>query len=394
MYARSLARTWFCSPEMRTASAWRLLLPAVLCCCMGGAAGEGWRCRFPAVFNFSDSNSDTGGFWAAFPAQPPPFGVTYFGRPAGRTSDGRLVVDFIAQAMGLPLLSPYLQSVGSDFRQGANFATLASTALLPNTSLFVTGISPFSLAIQLRQMKELSNRAIASGSSTAIGQLPPPGVLRDSLYTIDIGQNDFTSNLASQGIERVKQTLPSIISQISETIQDLHSIGARKFMVFNMAPIGCYPAFLVELPPTSNDLDEYGCMTSYNTAVVYYNELLNNSLAEVRKTLQNASIMYVNKYSVVLELFRHPEDHGLKYGTKACCGYGGGAYNFDPDLYCGTSKIVKGNIASATTCGDPQNFVSWDGIHATEAANIIIASAVMSGYYSYPPFDLSKLCQP
>ncbi|XP_037462042.1 GDSL esterase/lipase At4g01130-like [Triticum dicoccoides] len=210
-------------------------------CCIGGTAGEGWRCRFPAVFNLGDSNSDTGGFWAAFPAQPPPFGVTYF---------GRLVIDFITQAMGLPLLSPYLQSVGSDF------ATLASTALPPNTS-------PFSLAIQLRQMKELSSRAIASDDAS--GQLPPPGVLRDSLYTIDIGQNDFTSNLASQGIERIKRTLPSSVSS---------------------------------------------------------------------------------------------------------------------------------NIASATACGDPQNYVSWDGIHATEAANNIIASAVMSGAFSYPPSGLSKLCQP
>ncbi|KAI4976976.1 hypothetical protein ZWY2020_050583 [Hordeum vulgare] len=376
---------------MRIASAWQLLLPVALCC-FGGAAGEGWRCRFPAVFNFGDSNSDTGGFWAAFPAQPPPFGVTYFGRPAGRASDGRLVIDFIAQAMGLPLLSPYLRSVGSDFRHGANFATLASTALLPNTSLFVTGVSPFSLAIQLRQMKELSNRTIASRGTS--DQLPPPDVFGDSLYTIDIGQNDFTSNLGSQGIESVKQTLPSIVSQISGAVQDLYSIGARNFMVFNMAPIGCYPAFLVELPHGSDDLDEYGCMTSYNSAVVYYNELLNSTLAEDRNMLQDASIVLVDKYSAMLELFQHPEDHGLEYGTKACCGYGGGAYNFNPDLYCGTSKIVKGNVASATACGDPQNYVSWDGIHATEAANNIIASAVMSGSYSYPPSDLSKLCQP
>ena len=68
--------------------------------------------------------------------------------------------------MGLPLLSPYLQSVGSDFRHGANFATLASTALLPNTSVFVTGISPFSLTIQLRQMKEFRDRVISSGGSS------------------------------------------------------------------------------------------------------------------------------------------------------------------------------------------------------------------------------------
>lgn len=63
-----------------------------------------------------------------------------------------------AQALGLPFLSPYLQSIGSDYRHGANFATLASTVLLPNTSLFVTGISPFSLAIQLNQIKEFKVR--------------------------------------------------------------------------------------------------------------------------------------------------------------------------------------------------------------------------------------------
>lgn len=72
--------------------------------------------------------------------------------------------------MGLPLLSPYLQSIGSDFRRGANFATLASTALLPNTSVFVTGISPFSLAIQLNQMKELRDRAISSDGNNGMAK--------------------------------------------------------------------------------------------------------------------------------------------------------------------------------------------------------------------------------
>jgi len=63
-----------------------------------------------------------------------------------------------AQAIGIPFLSPYLQSIGSDYKHGANYATLASTVLLPNTSLFVTGISPFSLAIQLNQMKQFATK--------------------------------------------------------------------------------------------------------------------------------------------------------------------------------------------------------------------------------------------
>ncbi|CAK9139330.1 unnamed protein product [Ilex paraguariensis] len=123
---------------------------------------SGGKCNFEGIFNFGDSNSDTGGFFAAFPPLKPPYGMTYFKKPAGRLSDGRLVIDFLgnlkSEALGLSFLSSYLQTIGSYYRHGANFATAASTVLLPNTSLFVTGISPFSLAIQLSQMKQFKGQ--------------------------------------------------------------------------------------------------------------------------------------------------------------------------------------------------------------------------------------------
>lgn len=52
-------------------------------------------CVFHAIYNFGDSNSDTGGISAAFLPIPPPNGQDFFRRPAGRVSDGRLIVDFI-----------------------------------------------------------------------------------------------------------------------------------------------------------------------------------------------------------------------------------------------------------------------------------------------------------
>jgi hypothetical protein len=82
-----------------------------------------------------------------------------------------VVLHLAAEALGLPFISPYLQSIGSDYRHGANYATLASTVLLPNTSLFVTGISPFSLAIQLNQMKEFKTKVDElHGSSDKTGK--------------------------------------------------------------------------------------------------------------------------------------------------------------------------------------------------------------------------------
>ncbi|CAJ1942919.1 unnamed protein product [Sphenostylis stenocarpa] len=348
------------------------------------------KCDFEAIFNFGDSNSDTGGFWAAFPAQSGPFGMTYFKKPVGRATDGRLIVDFLAQALGLPFLSPYLQSIGSDYTHGANYATLASTVLLPNTSLFVTGISPFSLAIQLNQMKQFKtkvNEVHEQGS-----KLPSPDIFGKSLYTFYIGQNDFTSNLAAIGIGGVQQYLPQVVSQIAATIKELYNLGGRTFLVLNLAPVGCYPSFLVELPHNSSDIDEFGCLVSYNDAVVKYNNMLKESLRQTRESLSDASVIYVDTHAVLLDLFQHPTSHGLKYGTRACCGYGGSDYNFNPKVYCGNSRVINGSKVTATACDDPYNYVSWDGVHATEAANKLTTFAILNGSYSDPPFPFQEHC--
>ncbi|XWS76928.1 hypothetical protein CRYUN_Cryun01aG0219200 [Craigia yunnanensis] len=272
---------------------------------------EDSKCEFKAIFNFGDSNSDTGGFWAAFPAQSGPFGMTYFKKPSGRATDGRLIVDFLAEALGLPFISPYLQSTGSDFRHGANYATLASTVLLPNTSLFVTGISPFSLAIQLNQMKQFKAKVAEfhSGDKKGSTKLPSPDIFGKSLYTFYIGQNDFTSNLKAIGIEGVKQYLPQVISQIAGTVKELYGLGGRTFFVLNLAPVGCYPAFLVQLPHKTSDLDKFGCLISYNKAVIDYNKMLKEALSQTRRSLPNASLIYVDTHAVLLELFQHPTSH-------------------------------------------------------------------------------------
>ncbi|XP_021850789.1 GDSL esterase/lipase At4g01130 isoform X2 [Spinacia oleracea] len=344
------------------------------------------KCEIKGIFNFGDSNTDTGGFFAAFPSERGPFGMTFFKKPVGRASDGRVIVDFLA--IGIPFVSPYLKAIGADFRHGANFATAASTVRLPNTSLFVTGVSPFSLAIQLNQLKELQSKVHDNVSTP----LPSVSTFGKALYTFYIGQNDFTGNLAYIGISGVKQYLPQVISQIASAIKEVYGIGGRTFWVLNLAPIGCYPAFLVELPHESSDIDEFGCMISYNNAVRDYNEMLKKAIQQTRAVLPDASIIYVDTHSVLLDLFQHPTSYGLKYGTRACCGQGGGNYNFNPQVFCGNTKLINGSTLTATACEDPSKYVSWDGIHATEAANKIVTLAILNGSKFDPPFLLHRVC--
>lgn len=140
---------------------------------------------FPTFFNFGDSNSDTGGLAAgiAFPVGPPN-GQTYFLEPSGRFCDGRLIIDFLSNvssiyrhvktmlkqnlicslnisaavdAMDLPFLNPYLDSVGApNFQKGCNFATGGSTILPANAA----SISPFSLGIQVAQFVKFKARVL------------------------------------------------------------------------------------------------------------------------------------------------------------------------------------------------------------------------------------------
>ncbi|XP_051145269.1 GDSL esterase/lipase At4g01130-like [Andrographis paniculata] len=350
------------------------------------------KCAFEAIFNFGDSNSDTGGFAAAFPSIPPPHGMTFFGTPAGRYTDGRLPIDFLAQALGLPFVCPYLQSIGSNFKHGANFATSASPVLQPDMSVFASTVSPspFYLRVQINQMKEFKNKVECKPRAS---NLPNPKIFGRALYTINIGHNDVVHKFASDGPGGVKQIEPQLTSEIANAVKELYSIGGRTFFVQNLNPMGCYAASLALINHDPSDVDKAGCMVSLNNAVQEFNSALKDTLEQTRQELKDANIIYVDTHSVLLELYQNPTSHGFKHGITACCGYGGGPTNFHPDVFCGDSKEIDGKTVSATACGDPEKYVSWDGIHFSEAANKIVADTVVAGTNFDPPFNLNQYCE-
>nr|CAB3494812.1 unnamed protein product [Digitaria exilis] len=92
--------------------------------------------RFARVFSFGDSLTDTGNALHILGDRAtisrPPYGETFFGHPSGRASDGRIMIDFIAEALGVPQPTRYLDGkTAEDFRRGVNFAVGGGTALDP-----------------------------------------------------------------------------------------------------------------------------------------------------------------------------------------------------------------------------------------------------------------------
>ncbi|MFQ6628594.1 hypothetical protein Gotur_008123, partial [Gossypium turneri] len=179
-------------------------------------------CDFPAVFNLGDSNSDTGGYASAFTPPTSPYGDTYFHMPARRFSDGRLIIDFIAQAFGLPFINAYLDSVGTNFSHGINFATAASTIRLPISVIPNGAFSPFYLGFQYSQFEQFKVRSqmIRKQGGLLAGLMPKEEYFSKALYTFDIGQNDlaegFFSNLT---IQEVNASIPDIINKFSANIK-------------------------------------------------------------------------------------------------------------------------------------------------------------------------------
>ncbi|XP_078164212.1 GDSL esterase/lipase At1g09390-like [Carex rostrata] len=328
------------------------------------------------LFNFGESNSDNGGFVAGLGFYlGPPSGRTFFNRTTGRFSDGRLYIDFICEGLKIKFLSHYLESSGSDFTHGVNFAVAGASTVTNGT---------FPLATQVLQFLHFKNKTRElrpQGRGSLIGE----DEFRDAMYSFDIGQNDisigFTANFTYQ---QVLETLPATISRIKDAILSIIANGGRKIWIYNTGPLGCLPQTLALRKKENSTLDSVGCLADYNNAAMAFNALLDQMCHDLRSQYHNLTIVCTDMYVIKYDLFANPTKYGFEHPLMACCGHGGPPYNYRNLMTCGQP--------TATACPVGTRAVSWDGVHYTEAANEIIASKILSARYSKPSIKLSRLC--
>ncbi|KAG5251981.1 GDSL esterase/lipase [Salix suchowensis] len=307
---------------------------------------------YPAVFNFGDSNSDTGGLVAglAFPVGPPN-GETYFQQPYGRFCDGRLIIDFLMDAMGRPFLNPYLDSVGApDFQKGCNFAAGGSTILPANAA----STSPFSFGVQVAQFVRFKDRVLKLLAKDKKSQknLPLQDYFNQGLYMFDMGQNDIDGAFNSKSEDQVISSFPAILSEFEAGIKRLYTEGARNFWVHNTGPLGCLPRIIATFGTNPSKLDQLH-------ALIHITE---------------QPMFSTHNCMIFAQRFKQP--------LAACCGYGGPPLNFDRRIACGQTKVLNGSTVTGSPCNDTAEFVNWDGNHYTEAANRYVSGEILAGNYS------------
>ncbi|WOH16593.1 hypothetical protein DCAR_0936151 [Daucus carota subsp. sativus] len=348
-------------------------------------------CQFPAIYNFGDSNSDTGAVSATFGRLSLPNGQTFFGKPAGRYCDGRLIIDFVAEKLGLPYLSAYLDSIGANFRHGANFAASGSSIQPADSAILKGHVNPLSLNIQLLQFEQFKERTAelyteAKNSYHKSG-LPRPEDFSKALYTMDTGQNDLHAGITSMRVEEVQKHIPNIINEFSLNVKNLHQLGARTFWIHNTGPIGCLPFFVVNYPPKAGNSDQNGCVKSYNDLAQEFNRQLKDKISQLRTQLSDVFITYVDIYSVKYALISEAKKYGFSGPLGYCCGHYG-----DYRARCGRKSLVNGTELYGTSCEKPAEYLSWDGIHYSEAANKLVADQILDGSFSDPSIAISEAC--
>ncbi|XP_042516672.1 GDSL esterase/lipase At1g54790 [Macadamia integrifolia] len=349
--------------------------------------GDTMDFNYPAVFNFGDSNSDTGGLVAGLGEElNPPHGQTYFKKPNGRFCDGRLIIDFLMEAMDLPFLNAYLDSVGKpSFQNGCDFAAAGST-ILPATA---SSVSPFSFGIQVAQFFRFKDRVLdlLSKGKKEDKYLPAKDYFDRGLYMFDIGQNDLAGAFYSKSEDQVIASIPTILLVFEDGIKRLYDQGARMFWIHNTGPLGCLPQNIARFGNDPSKLDELGCVSSHNRAAKLFNLQLHALCQRLQGEFVDANLTYTDIFSIKSNLISNYSRYGFEQPIMACCGYGGPPLNYNSQISCGRTKTLNGTSVTAKGCDDSTEYINWDGIHYTEAANQYVSSQILTGKYSDPSFS-------
>ncbi|KAK1425373.1 hypothetical protein QVD17_20725 [Tagetes erecta] len=345
---------------------------------------------YPSIISFGDSLADTGNLKQIasvsnvdFPCGPP-YGQNFIGHATGRCSNGRLIIDFLAESLGLPLIQPYFNVNGSDgvvgMRQGVNYAVAGATAL---DSSFIEASWPehflvvnASLGVQLAWFKQ--SLSSICGNTTSLDCRNFIG--RSLILVGEIGGNDYNLPLVTgKSIEEVKSYVPLVIDTIVLAVNELIKMGARTLVIPGNFPIGCSAAFLVIYGSRMKEYDPItGCLTDLNDFAEYHNQMLQTKLNQIRKLNPDVIVIYADYYNAAMQIYHSPEEYGFTNAGLKMCYACEGAFNYT-SMTCEDERM--------TLCEEPDTYISWDGIHLTEAAYKLISKSLFQGPYTEPEFN-------
>ncbi|XP_040383568.1 GDSL esterase/lipase At2g04570-like isoform X2 [Oryza brachyantha] len=278
-----------------------ILLIAFLLC-SAATAGD-----VPAIIVFGDSTVDAGNnnyILTVAKGNFPPYGRDFDGGVAtGRFSNGRLVTDFVSEALGLPPSVPAYLDTSYTIDQLAMGVSFASGGTgLDSLTARVASVIP--LSQQLEYFKEYIERLkVAKGEDVA------DEIIAEALYVFSVGTNDFIINYFHLPLRRAAYTtaeyVAHLVGEAGAAVRAAYELGARRVIFAGLAPIGCLPSARTLNHDAPGECDE-----EQSQVAVAFNSALAEAIEKLNDELAGARVVYSDTYNVISAVLSNPSDYG------------------------------------------------------------------------------------
>ncbi|MBD2499985.1 SGNH/GDSL hydrolase family protein [Anabaena azotica FACHB-119] len=155
----------------------------------------------------------------------------------------------------------------------------------------------------------------------------------NSLYVLWAGANDYLQGVTNASIP---------VQNVTGAIASLSKVGAKKFLVGNLPDLG-------QLPATRTGANS----PSLSTLTQEHNQGLRRSLKLLSQQNSELQIVTFNANALYRDAITNPATFGFTNVSSSC-------------------------LSGSNACGNPNQFLFWDGIHPTTEAHRIIADTAFS----------------
>ncbi|KAL4286033.1 hypothetical protein S245_065546 [Arachis hypogaea] len=188
-----------------------------------------------------------------------------------------------------------------------------------------------------------------------------PAVITFGDSVVDVGNNVNLNTLF-----KADKYSSYLVAAFESFIKDLYGLGARRIGVVSLPPLGCLPATRTLFSSHDHNIINGGCVSSINHDAQTFNNKLNSSALFLQKQLLGLKIVVFDIFKPLYDLVQSPSKFGFVEASKGCCGRGSERI-----------RVFLCNPKSSRTCSNATQYVFWDGVHPSEAANKILADSML-----------------
>ncbi|CAA2973638.1 Hypothetical predicted protein, partial [Olea europaea subsp. europaea] len=283
-----------------------------------------------------------------------PYGIDFPFGPSGRFTNGKNVIDLLGEHWGIPTYIPPFtdpSTKGKKIVYGVTFASEGSGIL--DDSGAIAKFEAVTLPDLEMQLRSKSRESLPK-FLFVVGSRGNSLHYFMGLVNSNVSLEEFTAKLTTTLIHQLER---------------LYNLGARKFALMSINPNGCTPMARARFSGSR----WLCCAQSLNRAVHIFNVHLKTSC--------------FCQYKVIRDIIRDPAFKGFNTTRTSCCEVAA--------INEGGAGILCKRGGSICTNRSNHAFFFFNGLHPTEAVNLVIANVAYASNFNAEvhPMNLKQLSE-